>query len=205
MIMKWLLRGLLLWLPFVVQAKDGQVLAHLLHQQAMRATFIQTVYDQRHHLVHTARGKIAIAQPDKFRWEVNHPAPEIIVANGQQLWIYDPDLAEMTIRPLDQTLQDAPLFLLHAHQLDRHFNITMKRAGNMQWFLLVPKQADSLFRQMQLGFLQNKLVKFYLHDHLGQTTLIHFDQVRYMQHLPESLFTLRVPANVDIIDAMPKP
>jgi outer membrane lipoprotein carrier protein len=172
--------------------------------QTMQAQFNQTIYDNHNKPGKTAHGKMALARPGKFRWEVTAPMPQLIIANGQKLWIYDPDLQQVTIRHLASEAGEAPALLLTNvdDALNKDFVVEeiKKNGDTTQWFSLKPKRADSLFARTEMGFLNGKITQMILQDHLGHTTKIQFQSVQTNINLPEKLFTFKAPANVDVID-----
>ena len=84
-------------------------LAGLLNKvQSMKANFIQTVYDKRGKVTQKSSGRMALQRPGKFRWDVAKPMPQLIIANGTKLWIYDPDLEQLTIRSIKKAAGESP-------------------------------------------------------------------------------------------------
>ncbi|HEX4044952.1 MAG TPA: outer membrane lipoprotein chaperone LolA [Gammaproteobacteria bacterium] len=174
--------------------------------QTMRADFIQTVYDNRGKAIQQTNGRMAIDRPGKLRWEIIKPIPQLIIANQSRLWIYDADLEQVTIRSLTIAAGEAPALLLsHSNTaLDRDYQVTLlpaQRADGLQWFRLVPKQADNMFASVDLGFANHQIQQMRLQDHLGHATVIQFKRAQVNQPLPATLFKLgKLPANVDVID-----
>ena len=97
----------------VVHAGTSEDLAALLNNtQSMRANFRQTVYDNRGKVIQKSVGYMAMQRPGKFRWESTSPIPQLIIANDSRLWIYDPDLEQVTIRSLSKEIGETPALLL---------------------------------------------------------------------------------------------
>ncbi len=172
--------------------------------QTMQANFKQVVYDNHNKPIQTSYGRMSMQRPGKFRWEVSKPIPQVIVANASRLWIYDPDLEQVTIRSLKQSAGESPALLLS------HVNITLKneyqvapmpsKQPGMSWFTLVPKSADSMFASIQMGFKQHQIQEMRLQDHLGHVTAVTFNHIETNITLPASLFVFKVPAGVDVIN-----
>ena len=142
--------------------------------QTMRANFTQVVYDNRNKAVLTSYGRMSMQRPGKFRWEVTKPIPQLIVANASRLWIYDPDLEQVTVRSLKHAAGETPALLLsHVNMsLDNEYKVTQlpnKSAGGVS-FSLVPKSQDSVFASIQLSFINNRVKEMRLQDHLGHVT-----------------------------------
>jgi outer membrane lipoprotein carrier protein len=172
--------------------------------KTMKADFSQTIYDNHGKAVETSYGSMAMQRPGKFRWEVKKPIPQLIIANESKLWIYDPDLQQVTIRVLGKASGGSPALLLsHVNTtLDKDFLVKplAKKMAGWSWFELVPKQQDSMFASIEMGFTNKQIREMRLQDHLGHTTLVKFANAFINKSLPASLFTLKIPANADVID-----
>ena len=180
-------------------------LAGLLNStQSMKADFIQKIYDNRGKVVQQSHGTMIMQRPGKFRWEVKKPIPQLIIANQSRLWIYDPDLEQVTIRKLSQTTGETPALLLsHVNVvLDKDYDVKSlpAKSSDWRWYELVPKAADNMFASIQMGFMNNQIHEMRLQDHLGHTTLIQFTNIKINPVLPSSVFVFKAPANVDVID-----
>ncbi|MBV9576910.1 MAG: outer membrane lipoprotein chaperone LolA [Gammaproteobacteria bacterium] len=191
-----------LCLTLITQTALSADLSQLLNSvTSMQANFTQTVYDNRGKAVQQSSGRMAFQRPGKFRWEVTKPIPQLIIANQTRLWIYDPDLAQVTIRSLQRAAGEAPALLLsHAEGLQQAFVVKASSSqANSQWFTLKPKKSDS-FALIQMGFSNGRINEMRLKDNLDHTTRIHFSTIRSNINLPSSLFTFKPPSNVDVID-----
>ena len=200
---------LCLFTPLAVFAANGDELTNLLNQmQTMRASFTQTIYDNEGKAVQKSAGKLALDRPGKFRWEVRSPAPQIIIANGKRLWIYDPDLQQVTIRSLQSGAGDAPALLL-SHQssaLESTYKIeTRNDSSALRWFILTPKQKDNMFASVKMGFDAHKQLKeMLLQDQIGHSTRVQFAKIEVNIKLSPTLFTFKAPAGTDVIDETQK-
>jgi outer membrane lipoprotein carrier protein len=105
-----LVLGLLLVSP--AWAAPSPVQRYFQNLQSLRADFIQRVFDEQARVMQTSSGQMLMQKPGKFRWDYRTPAEQIIVADGERLWAYDVDLAQVTVRKLDQALSSTPLALL---------------------------------------------------------------------------------------------
>lgn len=170
----------------------------------MKANITQSVYDNRGKVVQQSFGKMALQRPGKFRWEVTKPIPQIVIANGTRLWVYDPDLEQVSIRALQGAAGDTPALLLsrEKNSLEEDFKITtiLKGGASWKWFSLVPKNQDNMFAAVQLGFMNNQFSEMRLQDHLGHETRIQFKDIQMNINLPASLFNFKPPRGVDVID-----
>ena len=197
------------WLVLLVSkayaVAPAQQLSDLLNQtRTMQANFTQTTYDNKGKAIQQGRGQMALWRPGRFRWEVKKPLPQVIIANTTRLWIYDPDLEQVTIRPLKQTTGEAPALLLsHVNAVfDKDFIVSQpeSKASDLQWFLLTPRSRDNVFASVKLGFLNKQIKEMRLADHLGHETLIQFKNIKTNLALSESLFTFKPTANIDVIN-----
>lgn len=200
---RWFELGLLIcFMGFTQFALAAELASWLNTVTSMQANFSQTVYDNRGNAIQQSYGRMAFQRPGKFRWEVIKPIPQLIIANQARLWIYDPDLDQVTIRSLQRAAGEAPALLLsHADSLHKGFTVKALQSSpsGMQWFTLIPKQSDS-FSSIQLGFLNNRINEMRLKDNLGHATRIRFNHIRSNIALASTLFTFRPPSKVDVID-----
>ena len=170
---------------------------------SMQAQFVQTVKDNRGKLIQRSSGQMAILRPGKFRWDMKKPVPQLIIANNERLYIYDPDLLQVTIRPFKATEGEAPALLLSRHMTDLDKDFTIKilpAAAGLSWYELLSKQKDGTFANIQIGFKNNEIREMHLEDSLGQKTHIQFQRVKTNINLPASLFVYQRSAGVDVID-----
>jgi len=172
--------------------------------KSMKANFTQIVYDNHGKATQKSSGKMAMQRPGKFRWDITKPMPQLIIANETRLWIYDPDLEQLTIRSLKKAAGESPALLLShdSESLDKNYNVKTieKNSPEWRWFSLVPKQQGNLFESMQMGFVNNQIREMRLHDNLGHTTVIQFQNIQLNVSLPASLFTFKPSSKVDVID-----
>ncbi|MFZ3068605.1 MAG: outer membrane lipoprotein chaperone LolA [Gammaproteobacteria bacterium] len=180
----------------------SDVAALLNNVKTMRANFVQTVYDNRNKAMQQSIGRMAMQRPGKFRWDVTKPIPQLIVANQSRLWIYDPDLEQVTIRSLAQATGETPALLLSDvdNVLDKDFKVQPLKKGSGTWFKLIPKKADSMFAWIELGFTDGKISEMRLQDHLGHVTSVKFKNIETNVALSANLFVFKTPANVDVIN-----
>jgi outer membrane lipoprotein carrier protein len=172
--------------------------------QTLQADFNQTISSpQSKQTIQQSFGHVMLQQPGKFRWEVKKPVAQLIVTNGKRLWIYDPDLEQVTTRSLAKEIGDTPAFLLSHSRvaLQKNFHVqAIKNAASLQWFLLMPKNRNTLFAFIKIGFLKNHIREMDLQDRLGHNTVIEFYNVILNHVVDPSLFNFKFPRHVDVID-----
>ncbi len=186
-------------------ASTASDLASLLNAvKSMSANFTQTIYDNHGKAIQRSYGKMAMQRPGKFRWEVSKPIPQLVIANGTRLWIYDPDLQQVTIRALKKEVGETPALLLSNVNtaVEQDFNVTEQKdaAPGWRWFSLVPKHPDNMFESVQMGFQGNQIAEMQLKDNLGHTTRIQYQNPQFNTNLSASMFNFTPPKNVDVID-----
>lgn len=165
--------------------------------------FTQQVTDPNGRIKETSSGSVALSAPRLFRWEYVKPYPQLIVADGQTIWVFDPDLQQVTRRSQGGEEQDSPLAaLIDPSRLDRDFIV--EEAGNadgLGWLLLKPKQAENAaFQNARLGFAANGgLSRMEILDALGQRTLITFTGWRRNPTFAADTFRYTPPAGVDVV------
>jgi outer membrane lipoprotein carrier protein len=144
--------------------------------QSARADFEQKVYDRERRLVQDSRGSFAFLRPGRFRWSTAQPYEQLIVGDGERVWIYDPDLKQVTVRAMGRALGATPAALLAGSaEVERAFDFTsVGRVDGLEWLEARPRDKDAGFERIRLGFGAAGLEAMELHDHFGQTTRLRF-------------------------------
>jgi len=171
--------------------------------QSLQADFVQTILDNKERVIQRSEGKLSLQRPGRFRWQVLRPIPQLIIANNTRLWIYDPDLEQVVIRPVAKEIGKTPAFILSNDDTAISQDFIVRRLDapqNWQWFSLIPKSKASLFQVIQLGFLNHHIKEMRLEDHLGHNTVIQFHHVKENIPIDAALFQFHAPVNVDVID-----
>jgi len=148
-----------------------------------------------------ASGRLYLQKPGRFRWDYREPNAQLIVSDGVNLWFYDQELEQVTVKSIDESLATTPALLLAGRaSVTESFTITAagSQAG-LDWVRLVPKRADTDFLEFRLGFARGELRMMELKDKLQQTTRIEFSEVKRNTRLASSLFEFSPPAGVDVI------
>lgn len=168
---------------------------------AVSADFSQVIASSSGRAADETRGTIALSAPNRFRWEAKTPFEQLIVADGAKVWIYDPDLEQVSVRSQGFAEAQSPLTVLtDLSQLDRQF--TTSESGErdgLQWLKLQPRKAEAEFEYAELGFDANGLAQMLFKDQLGNVTTIRYSGWQRNPSLPASTFTFKPPAGVDVI------
>ncbi len=166
------------------------------------AHFEQRVYDPNGRESDKSTGTVKLSAPRQFRWEYQTPAPQLIVADGNQIWIYDPELEQVTVRTQSFEEQSSPLaVLIDPTELDRQFKVSEGgKANGLDWLVLVPKKPDDApFQKARLGFGATGLVRMELNDMLGQRTVIGFSAWSRNPKFAKGLFSFTPPPGTDVV------
>ncbi len=169
---------------------------------AYAASFEQTTHDAQGNVKQRGKGQFVLEQPGRFRWVVEEPFPQTIVSDGQSVWVYDPDLEQVSIDYLDERAAKTPAVLLSgsAEEIQKHYRISNSRDSLKEMFILNPKDEGSLFTMLVLNFVDGKLVEMQIEDSLGQFTKIVFTDVTLNPTLDKGTFSVEFPDYVDVLD-----
>lgn len=164
--------------------------------------FTQQVFDAQGKLKESSSGKMAVSAPRLFRWEYVKPYPQLIVADGKKVWVYDHDLQQVSVRPQGAEEQNSPLaVLVDPSRLDAQF--VVKEAGTtggLNWLSLAPKGGnDAGLRSARLGFGKTGLAKMHFVDARGQRTEINFTGWKRNPLFASGTFKYIKPKGVDLI------
>ena len=166
-----------------------------------KAGFIQTVIDQNGKTRQKSEGTLAFSRPGKFRWIYQKPYEQLIVGDGSKLWIYDADLEQVTVRKLGEALGSSPAALLAGNNdIEKHFNL--KDAGSsegLDWLEARPRDKETTFEAIRMGFAGNTLAAMELKDSFGQTTFLKFSGMEKNPALNASEFKFVPPKGADVI------
>ncbi len=194
--------------PFA-SADDGAQLAALLDRMvSFRAGFEQVVTSRFGEALQNTTGQMHLRRPNQLRWEVDEPYPQLVLADGQSLWVFDPDLNQASVQPLAAAIAGSPAMFLAgtAADLASHFVVRAVEppaTGGFR-FRLEPRDSESVFRELMLSFsTAGVLTGLDIADHLDQFTRIVFTGMELNPTLEPGLFKFQAPEGVDIIEAAP--
>ncbi len=169
--------------------------------RALRGDFTQDVHDPNGGTARTSRGTVALEAPRRFRWETTTPYRQLIVADGEKVWIYDADLEQVTVRAQGTEEAHSPLTVLtDLSRLDHDF-ATSERGEHdgLLWLRLQSKDKEPQFAWCDLGFDANGLARMDFEDTLGNRTAIRFSGWQRNPKLAPELFRFTPPKGVDVI------
>jgi outer membrane lipoprotein carrier protein len=192
--------------------------------KTLSTQFTQTVTDAHGNETEAGSGSLTVQRPDKFRWDyrprednaaagagagagaassgTGAQSGQLMVADGKNLWFYDRELAQVTVKPLGGALSSTPIMLLSStpEQLQQSFQITPGGTHDgLQWVDVKPRSTEADFSSAELGFEGERLARMIVHDNLGQTVRLDFSHSGRDQPLAPSLFQFKPPSGVDVI------
>ena len=169
--------------------------------RTLRADFAQIVVAKNGKRPQQSVGVMMISRPGKFRWQIEKPYSQLLVGDGEKIWMYDPDLRQVTVKKMDSALGSTPAALLvGSNNLEKNFNLReLGEREGLEWLEATPKSADSGFEKLQLGFFGDELKAMELFDNFGQTTSLAFSNVQRNPPLPTAFFRFVPPAGADVI------
>ena len=188
--------------PVALADAAARLNAYLSRLDNVSARFEQRLFDERHNLIEQANGTVLIDRPGRFRFDYASP-PQLIVGDGTRIWIYDPELAQVTVRDMDDALGSTPAVLLTTDRpVEDTFRIEAPESGGgIDRFDLEPKAEDAPFTRIRLAFAGGELRRMELVDRFGQTTLLGFDGIAREPVVPANAFTFTPPDGTDVVDA----
>ncbi|WP_228384540.1 outer membrane lipoprotein chaperone LolA [Rhodocyclus gracilis] len=203
---KWLfalsLAGSLSLASAAAQAAAIEKLQRFLEStQTMRADFSQQLVSRDARTRQQSSGVMMLSRPGKFRWQIDRPYQQLLVGDGERVWIHDPELRQVTVKRVGDAMGSTPAALLAGDRaLEKRF--ILKEAGEadgLDWLEATPRAADSGFERVRIGFAGNDLRAMQLFDNFGQTTTLRFSHFERNPALAPALFRFTAPAGTDVI------
>jgi outer membrane lipoprotein carrier protein len=170
------------------------------------ADFNQVVIGRRGEVLQNISGTVHLRRPGCLRWEVTEPYQQLVLSDGAGLYVFDQDLEQVTLQPLDDSIQGTPALLLSGKldDLGSIFTIVQKENNPKQRvFGLIPKSDQSLFRQIRLTFDPRRLIEIDIVDHFELATRITFTNSTIDPVLESGIFKFVIPEGIDVIGDVP--
>ena len=182
---------------------EGKALVEnfVLNIRTLKGRFEQSLVDADNQVVETSSGTLEIQRPGQFRWSYVEPYEQVLVADGLNVWSYDVDLAQVTVKPQKEVLRNTPALLLSGSEdaLDQFEYVGSFSDRGTVWIRLRPKDTDSGFSKVELGFTDGNLTRMMFSDNLEQTTLIALFDVSLNEDIDAERFQFEPPEDVDIV------
>jgi len=175
--------------------------AYLHTTQSARAAFEQKVYDRNHKLVQESGGSFVLLRPGRFRWAYDKPAEQLIVGDGQRVWIYDRELNQVTVRRLTKALGSTPAALL-AGSSDIEAAFELSDAGErdgLEWLEAKPREREAGFDRIRVGLGSSGVQAMELTDSFGQTTELRFSGLVRNPKVDLGEFRFEPPKGADVL------
>ena len=198
----WLACALLSAAPVAARADAVDALKSFVQDvKTGRATFTQTVTSPDGGKTKTSSGSFEFARPDRFRFAYTKPFEQLIVADGQKVWIYDADLNQVSARKFSQALGTTPAALLAGGDLARDFDVIAEPSKDgLDWAKATPKAKDGAFESMRIGFKGKQLMAVEITDSFAQRSRLTFAQFAPNVELSPQSFQFTVPKGADVLE-----
>jgi outer membrane lipoprotein carrier protein len=180
--------------------------------KSLRAQFTQTIKDAQGHTTDQTSGELLVLRPGRFRWDSHDDAGgaasapssdsgQVLIADGKNVWFYDRDLQQVTVKPADAALSATPMMLLSGGaEVRQAFEISdAGTKDGLAWLRVKPRAAEADFRQAVLGFADGDLKQMILEDKLGQLATLTFSRSQRNAPVTEAEVSFTPPKGVDVI------
>ncbi len=183
---------------------------------SLSAAFTQTVTDGHGTQVDAGSGQLLVLRPGRFRWDYTPNSvgsksggqgkePElgqVLVADGRNLWFYDRELAQVTVKPVEVALSATPIMLLSGSSAQLHDSFEISGEGahdGLDWVGVRPRSSEADFSHAALGFAGERLARMVVKDRLGQTVELDFSHTERNAHIDAKALQFVPPAGADVI------
>ena len=168
---------------------------------SMKGNFTQRAFNKKGQVTQNSSGLLYLSRPGRFRWIYKTPDPQEIIGDGRNVWVWDKDLDQVTVKPANQAISNTPISILTRRDPPgARFHIKpMPKKGGIDWFQLVPKKASRDFRRIDLGFdARGSLRNMTMYDQLGQRTEISLNTQNNVP-IAGKTFYFEPPRGADVI------
>ena len=169
--------------------------------QSARADFEQKVYGREGKLTQESKGSFVFVRPGRFRWTYAKPVDQVIVGDGERVWIHDRDLNQVTVRKISRALGSTPAALLAgASDVEKAFALSDAGARDgLEWLEAKPREAEAGFDRIRMGFSAGGLEAMELTDNFGQTTRLRFVNLQRNPKTDPAEFRFEPPKGADVL------
>jgi outer membrane lipoprotein carrier protein len=173
----------------------------LVHTQSARADFEQQVFNRDGKQTQAAKGSFVFSRPGRFRWTYAKPLDQVIVGDGERVWIHDRDLNQVTVRKISKALGSTPAALLAgAADVEKAFELADAGSRDgLEWLEARPREGDAGFERIRMGFSATGLEAMELVDNFGQTTRLRFSNLQRNPKVDAAEFRFEPPKGADIL------
>jgi len=183
-------------------SQDDPLQAFLKNLESLEVSFVQILMNENGEQLEKTEGILYLKPPEKFFWHYQNPYSQKIISNGSILWIFDEDLEQVTVKNIDNKIQETPAgIILGNKSIQEHFvQVNMGVIDGYNWMELTPKNLEAQYKNIKMGFDGDKLGMMIITDNLEQTTRIDFANFKKNISLSPHIFNFEIPNNVDIFD-----
>ncbi|MCC5811983.1 MAG: outer membrane lipoprotein chaperone LolA [Ectothiorhodospiraceae bacterium] len=185
-------------MPALVQADPLEELERYFFQvETLEGRFVQETRDERGSVLETSEGKLALARPDRFHWEYESPFPQDILADGERLWVYDHDLEQVSVRPMEEVLGSGPALMLSGNldSLEEQFELST----DGEWILMEPRESGWEVSEVRLKMVDGLPSRVIVKDGLGQINELTLSDLRQNVSFDGNRFRFDPPEGVDVV------
>lgn len=175
-----------------------ELIARLDNTKTLQTDFVQKITDEKGHVLDEQTGELILAKPNRFYWHVKAPAEQKVISDGEKVWVYDPNLEQVVIKPMDQTLTATPIAILSGSTSSLKQDFTISRQGEIYQLDALEKEGN--FKTIFLQFNHQLLTDLILVDHLDQRTTLHFSHLRLNGKIQKEKFIFIPSKEVDVVD-----
>lgn len=190
--------------PEAEEAAQGlaKLQQHLEDMNTLKGEFTQTLFDADGTLLERSSGSFALQRPGKFYWHTRKPFEQLLVSDGETIWLYDPDLEQVTVRDFERETRGTPAMILSddAENLGEDFQVRKETGDSDETrFVLTPKSPDGLFKDLVLVFDDRQLREIRMQDNLDQTSIFTLSELERNQPVVPDKFKFEAPEGVDVL------
>lgn len=180
-----------------------QLRAFLSQTRTARGEFTQRVGSRSSPKTQNSSGTFVFQRPGRFRWSYAKPYEQVIVADGETLYLFDKDLNQVTVKKLSGAIPASPASILFgSNQFERDFEV---RDGGMredlEWIVATPRAKDTPFEKIEIGFRDGLPAAMQLADSFGQTSQLRFSKVERNPAIDPQIFRFTPPPGADVLDS----
>lgn len=188
--------------PEAAVSADNQLKAFLADLKTFTAEFEQTLFNESAEELESSAGVVSMMRPGKFHWVYTHPYTQYLISDGDNLWIYDEDLEQVTVSAISDAIEKSPAAVLAGDTdlEDKYIITALGHIDGADWVQLASADPESQYNSIRLGFADQQLAGMILFDNLGQTTRILFKNGKRNESVEASLFEFNPPEGIDVID-----
>jgi outer membrane lipoprotein carrier protein len=182
-------------------AANDQLRLFLTQTRSARGDFTQRVGNARSASTQNSSGSFSFQRPGRFRWIYAKPYEQVLVGDGEKLFLYDKDLNQVTVKRLAGALPASPASILFgSNQFEKDFEVSeLGSRDGQEWLLAKPRAQDTPFERIEIGFRDALPSAMRLVDSFGQTSQLGFSNLERNPKLDANLFQFTPPAGADVL------